>query len=166
VIEQRTEERLGFSVVGVKTWIGGTEDTNSFGRFWDECRKDGTLQELSSLRGEGPGSHTNAMFLGLSAVDNDPSNREFHFYVAVEPERELADSRFEEYAVPASTWAIFRTEGVMPDALIEAEIHAFRDWLPASGYVHAYAPELEVYPPSQNDHGVQVEFWLPIEPMK
>jgi hypothetical protein len=35
--------------------------------------------------------------------------------------------------------------------------------LPSSGFVHAKAPELEVYPPDRGDEdGVPVEFWLPI----
>ncbi len=47
----------------------------------------------------------------------------------------------------------------MPEALIDAEMYAFTQWLPASAYRHANAPELEVYPARD---GNPVEFWLPI----
>ena len=162
MIKHRIEKRPSFVVTGVKTWIGGTDGNEAFGHFWDECKSNGILDELSKISGGKPGSETGAMFLGLSAVDKDPSNREFDFYVAVEGSAGATECRFECYAVPAATWAVFRTTGAMPDALVEAEIHAFRDWLPGSGYVHANAPELEVYPPSQLANGMLVEFWLPV----
>ena len=164
MIEHRIVERPSFVVVGVKTWIGGTNDSEAFGRFWDECKNNGILDELSQVSGGRPGPQTGSMFLGLSAVDKDPSNRAFDFYAAVEGSAEAAESRFEHYPVPAATWAVFRTSGAMPDALIEAEMYAFRDWLPDSGYIHANAPELEVYPPSQLAGGTLVEFWLPVKP--
>ena len=52
----------------------------------------------------------------------------------------------------------------MPEAIVEAEIYAFTQWLPTSGFVHANAPEMEVYPPgSRGDSDDNYcEFWLPI----
>ena len=44
-------------------------------------------------------------------------------------------------------------------ALIRAEMEAFMNWLPSSGYIHDNRPEIEVYPEGT---GVYVEFWLPI----
>jgi AraC family transcriptional regulator len=41
-------------------------------------------------------------------------------------------------------------------------MQAFMHWLPTSGFRHASAPELEVYPPDDAAGGVLVEFWLPI----
>jgi AraC family transcriptional regulator len=58
---------------------------------------------------------------------------------------------------------VFENRGALPFALIDSEMYAFREWLPNSGYDHANAPEMEVYP---IDHstlgGTLVEFWLPI----
>jgi AraC family transcriptional regulator len=45
-------------------------------------------------------------------------------------------------------------------SLVTAEIYAFSQWLPASGCVHALAPEMEVYPPGQGEP--YCEFWLPV----
>ena len=45
-------------------------------------------------------------------------------------------------------------------ALIRAEMEAFMNWLPSSGYIHDNRPEIEVYPEGT---GVYVEFWLPIK---
>ena len=46
---------------------------------------------------------------------------------------------------------------------MEAEIYAFTQWLPASGFSHALAPEMEVYLPTrENGDEGGCEFWLPI----
>ena len=44
-------------------------------------------------------------------------------------------------------------------SLIDAEMYAFMEWLPASQYKHDNAPELEVYPSHDNK---LVEFWIPV----
>lgn len=102
----------------------------------------------------------------VSAVERDPTDRRFDFYIAVESAAPVGTcvpgQILEKHDVPAAQWAIFRNRGRMPDALIEAEMWAFTQWLPTSGFRHAPAPELEVYPPDDAAGGVLVEFWLPI----
>ena len=85
--------------------------------------------------------------------------------IAIESDRVGGRGDLESYQVPAATWAVFRNPGPMPGALIAAEMYAFTEWLPASGYRHAPAPELEVYLPEAvvRASGVLCEFWLPIE---
>ena len=45
--------------------------------------------------------------------------------------------------------------------IVTAEKFAFMEWLPNSGYEHALAPEMEVYPASNGE--TYQEFWLPIK---
>ena len=68
------------------------------------------------------------------------------------------EDALESYTVPATTWAIFECHGKLPEAIVASEMYAFGEWLPSSGYVHALAPEMEVYPPRDG----YCEFWLPI----
>ena len=161
MVETRIESRPGFNVIGCKTWIGG-EGNEEFGSFWAERRRNGVLDELAALRGDTPGPLTNAMLLGLSAVERDPTDRRFHFYIAAESTATLAGSHLEAVSVPASRWAVFRNCGRMPDALVAAEMYAFGEWLPASAYVHAKAPKMEVYPPANRAPDVLCEFWQPV----
>ena len=44
----------------------------------------------------------------------------------------------------------------------QSEIYAFTQWLPASGYAHANAPEMEVYLPGVSGAEYVCEFWLPV----
>ncbi|MOA66659.1 Bacterial transcription activator, effector binding domain [compost metagenome] len=68
--------------------------------------------------------------------------------------------------MPASEWVIFENYGETPNALIEAEMYAFQEWLPNSRYIHANAPEIEAYPLRKTDKGFSHEFWLPIREKK
>lgn len=164
MIKLRIEEKPEFAVVGKKIWISGTNDTPLFEEFWKNSHENGLISNLKQIRGNKLGSITNSMVLGISCVEKDPSNRSFYFYIATESDENHIGSDLEEYIVPASKWAIFENKGEMPQALIDSEMYAFSEWLPNSNYVHANAPELEVYPPNANDEKSAIsEFWLPIK---
>lgn len=150
MIELRVETHNAFTVCGKKTWISG-QDNDLFGCFWEECHADGTV---NLLRTTAKPEITNSSVIGISCVEKDPSNRAFDFYVAAEGAQVPG---FDTLVIPTCTWAIFKNRGEQPLALVEAEMHAFNEWLPQSGYVHAPAPELEVYP-----YDGSVEFWLPV----
>lgn len=163
MIEHRIVTRPAFDVVGVSTWISG-QDNAQFARFWAQCQRDGTIGRLAEITGLRAGPQTGGSLIGVSCVEGDPSIRAFHFLIAVETPawRDIPD--LGTHHVPASDWAVFSGRGEMPGALIEAEMCAFGEWLPASGYEHALAPEMEVYPPDDvvARSGVVCEFWLPV----
>jgi len=58
---------------------------------------------------------------------------------------------------------VFECRGNVPASIVEAEIFAFTQWLPASGFVHAQAPEMEVYLEGANEDDYICEFWLPVQ---
>jgi len=152
MVTHRIVERPEFDVVGKQTWIAGP-DNESFGRFWQQCQDDGTLDLLRRISGNMPGTQTGGMVIGVEALSG---------YDAEE-----ADG-LERCHVETGQWAVFDGSGVMPLSLVHAEMHAFMEWLPASSYVHALAPEMEVYPPgTANAPGeVLCEFWLPLKEKK
>lgn len=152
MVKVRLENKPAFEVIGIKTWISKVED---FHNFWSKCHEDDTISTLKSL-----GNHnvTGSLIFGVSRVENDPNNRDFFFYIATEY-AENDNKNFETFTIPASQWAIFECKGDVSNALFEAEMYAFKEWLPSSGYIHAKAPELEVYPVRDSQI---VEFWLPI----
>lgn len=68
-----------------------------------------------------------------------------------------------EYEIPAGTWAIFDCVGPMPHSVQDLQRRIVTEWLPASGYEYADAPDIEVYPEGDQfskDYSCQV--WLPI----
>ena len=163
-IDVVVQSRATFTVLGRSTWIAG-QDTAQFGAFWQSASAGGLLIDLERLRENALGRETGSVILGVSRVEADPSNRAFPYMIAIETDRLGGRGDLESYQVPAATWAVFRNIGPMPDALVAAEMYAFTEWLPASGYRHAPAPELEVYLPDDvvRATGVACEFWLPVE---
>ena len=162
----RIVTRPAFEIIGPKTWIEGP-DNEQFGRFWQDCRASGLLQTVQSIQqasGKPSGPQTGGAVIGVSRVEADPAQRAFFYMIAVEmPEHGLPsgimEASLERYTVPAATWAVFECLGPVPDALVASEMYAFMEWLPASGYQHALAPEMEVYPATEEAY---CEFWLPI----
>ncbi len=164
MVKVRIEKKPECRVVGRKIWISGTDDNEVFGRFWDESNKNGLVELLNKIRGDKQNTIFDSGVFGVSCVEKDPSNRSFNFYIATEYDEYPKDADLEEYLVPASEWAVFENKGVLPDSLVESEMYAFMEWLPNSKYVHANAPELEVYPYCNNsEEGTLTEFWLPIK---
>ena len=163
MIKHRITNRPAFEVVGKKTWISG-QDTDLFGKFWVQCREQGLFKIFEEMSGSQPGAQTNGYPLGISCVAEDPSNREFYYMIAIEKPMDYIATELEEYQVPASQWAVFECWGKVLESIVKSEIYAFTEWLPASEYEHAKAPEMEVYFPGTD--GISddnyCEFWLPI----
>jgi AraC family transcriptional regulator len=163
MIAVRIVDRPAFRIAGKSTYISGP-DNEQFGRFWQECQTGGLMEQLQRLTGFQPGAQTGGATLGVSRVEQDPNKRDFNYMIAVEAEPDADVGDLETYLVPACRWAVFECRGPVPAAIVASEIYAFSQWLPASGYTHDFAPEMEVYPPSSPAQGSEpyTEFWLPI----
>jgi AraC family transcriptional regulator len=156
-------DRPSFPIVGRKTYISGP-DNEQFGRFWDQCRAEGLLdifQQIKQAGGRFAGPQTGAAVLGVSRVEKDPGKRDFYYMIAIEAPEGHLPAGLELYTVPAARWAVFECRGKVPDSIVASEMYAFMEWLPGSGYRHALAPEMEVYPASGDEE--YCEFWLPVE---
>ena len=169
MIPFRIIERPAFYVIGKKTWIAG-QDNAIFGHFWGQCRAEGLFERFEQINGRQAGPQTNSVTLGISRVEQDPARREFFYMIAIEGGElyrqppNCLEADLETYLVPASQWAVFECRGQVPDSIVRSEIYAFTQWLPASEFVHAPAPEMEVYyPGSGQDDQYYCEFWLPIQ---
>lgn len=152
----RIERKASFTVCGVSTWISG-QNNQEFASFWAECNNNGICDKLKQSSSSPSCNVTHSRIMGISRVEKDPDKRTFDFYIASESSSVAGCKSF---SVEGGQWAIFEGEGDSPEALIRAEMEAFMDWLPNSGYEHDLRPEIEVYPEST---GVYVEFWLPIK---
>jgi AraC family transcriptional regulator len=159
----RLVDRPSFYVTGKKTWISG-QDNSLFGHFWQTARNEGLFGRLEQISAYQPGPQTGGVTLGISRVEANPALREFYYMIAVECPPGEAREGLEIYQVPECTWAVFECRGPVPDSIVEAEIFAFSQWLPASGCVHANAPEMEVYLPESMPGEPNCEFWLPVHP--
>lgn len=123
--------------------------------FWRKVTAEGGIQKLRTLfEGKEPKG-----ILGVSTCDGGDYSG---YYIAVATEAPALEG-MEEYIVPATTYAVFESVGALPEALQKVQQRIITEWLPASGYEYAPAPDIEVYPEGDlSSPNYRCETWLPI----
>ena len=141
-----------FRVVGISIPLHADYEENrrALPGFWDRTQQSGVLERLLPLM-EGPVRG----LLGVCA-DGDPGR----YFIAVASQQPAGE--FEEFTVPASTWAVFSDVGNV--ASIQAlELRIASEWLPTCGYTHTGGPELEVYRDTDSQN-MRFSVWIPVTP--
>lgn len=156
-MKYRIEEKEAFQVMGVERLIS-TEDGQNFiqiPRFWNEIWETPQGKEMVKNAGE-------LGFLGICADMNEEQS-EFTYMIAVEKN----DASMEELVVreiSTQTWAVFEARGPLPQSIQMIWERIFSEWFPSTGYEHANAPELEIYPTGDtNAQDYYCEIWIPIK---
>ena len=70
-------------------------------QMWQDCIENGTLEKLSQMVSASP-----AGLLGISVCNDE---EQWKYFIAIATSQE--NPEFEEYTVPATTWAIFPGTG-------------------------------------------------------
>ena len=148
----RIETKDAFRIVGVSVPLHKDVEKNFMviPPKWQEISSNGTLQRLTAMMDAPP--------MGVLGVSTCNDEEPWRYYIAVSTSQEKGD--FEEYFVPAATWAIFYGEGTN-QSIQELEQRIITEWSPTSGYEYGNAPDIEVYlnPDPQN---AQYEVWIPV----
>ena len=151
-MQYRIETKDAFRVVGVSMPLSKeiAQNFQEVPRLWQECAVNGTIQKLAGMMDSAPMG-----VLGVSACND---TEEWRYFIAVAT-TQAADG-FEEYTVPAATWAIFPGSGAGV-SIQKLEERIVTEWLPTSGYEYGNAPDVEVYldPDPRN---AQYEVWIPV----
>lgn len=111
-------------------------------KFWNECRKDGTVEKLCSLI---PSDTTMNGLLGIS-FSSSLDQGQFPYGIGFalgEKDADTAD--FDVVEVPAYTYAVFTVRGKMPEAFTETYKRICTEFFPQSDYEYAGGIEFEVY---------------------
>ncbi|MEI5990681.1 hypothetical protein A5881_002186 [Enterococcus termitis] len=131
--------------------------------FWQQIGMDGTLNQLIPLMTQEP-KGVMGISIGFEAdpadKDDFSNSQETSYYIAVASDQILPEM-FEEYTIPAFTWAIFSGQGAMPHAIQELEKQIVTEWLPSSGYEYANGPDIELYLDADPSNA-SFEVWLPV----
>lgn len=150
----KIEQRDSFRIIGVAQPLHKEIEKNFeiVPQMWQRVAESGTVEKLVSMMDSKPMG-----VLGVSACNEEDK---WKYYIAVASNKPI-DKEFEEYIVPASTWAIFYGEGAMPYSIQELEKRIITEWLPTSGYEYANAPDIEVYL-SPDPENARFEVWIPV----
>lgn len=156
-MEYRLVKKDAFSVTGksIKVSTKNGENFKRIPEFWQQCSIDETFEKICSIDNK-------QNLLGV-CFDFNHYKEELSYMIAVEDVNNSGDDRFETREIPAATWAVFTSIGPIPYAIQDTMKIIFEEWCPTSGFVHADAPDLEVYLPgdiSANDY--KCEVWIPI----
>ena len=148
----RIETKEAFRIVGVSVALDKEIEKNFavIPSKWQEASENGTLAKLVPMMNREPMG-----VLGISTCNEDDPWR---YYIAVSTSLDTED--FEEYTVPAATWAIFPGEGTN-QSIQELERRIVTEWLPTSGYEYGNAPDIEVYL-NPDPHNARYEVWIPV----
>lgn len=151
-MDYRIEKKEAFRIVGVSAPLDREIENNFMvvPKMWQDSAANGTVEKLAGLMDAPP--------MGLLGVSACNDQEEWKYFIAVSSSRSAGE--FEEYTVPASTWAIFPGSGTN-QSIQELERQIVTEWLPTSGYEYANAPDIEVYinPDPQN---ARYEVWIPV----
>ena len=152
-MEYRIEKKEAFSIVGISMPLHKEIDKNFeiVPPMWGKASMDGTIEKLASLMNSQPMG-----MLGVSVCNDD---EDWRYFIAVATTAS-SDGVFEEYLIPAATWAVFSGEGT-GQSIQELEKRIVTEWLPTSGYEYGNAPDIEVYlnPDPEN---AKYEVWIPV----
>ena len=151
-MQYRIETKDAFRVVGVSMPLSKeiAQNFQEVPRLWQECAVNGTIQKLAGMMDSAPMG-----VLGVSACND---TEEWRYFIAVAT-TQAADG-FEEYTVPAATWAIFPGSGAGV-SIQKLEERIVTEWLPTSGYEYGNAPDVEVYL-NPDPRNAQYEVWIPV----
>lgn len=148
----RIETKDAFRIVGVSVPLHKDIEKNfaAIPSKWQEISMNGTLQKLAGMMDIPP--------MGVLGVSLCNDTEPWKYYIAVPTSQ--AKNEFEEYIVPAATWAVFPGEGTN-QSIQELERRIVTEWLPTSGYEYGSAPDVELYlnPDPQN---AKYEVWIPV----
>lgn len=148
----RIETKDAFRVIGVSQPLHRELEKNFavVPTMWQTAATDGTVQKLAALMDAEP--------MGLLGVSACGEEEDWKYFIAVSSTKPAGE--FEEYTVPAATWAVFAGEGTNL-SIQDLEQRIVTEWLPTSGYEYGNAPDIEVYlsPDPQN---AKFEVWIPV----
>ncbi len=155
-MDYRIIKKDAFRIVGVSELLHKELEKNFeiVPKMWQKAAMDGTMAKLAALIHDEP-----AGLLGISVCNDEES---WKYFISVASDKGSVEG-FEEYIVPAATWAVFSGEGT-GNAMQELEKRIVTEWLPTSGYEYGSAPDVEVFinPDPQN---AKYEGWIPVIPV-
>ncbi len=152
----KIENWPSFTIVGVKERFTSDQELNfsEVPKFWQQTIEQGKIPRILGLLDTAP--------YGLVGLCTCMEGKEFDYYIAV-PSTKAPLAGMVSYDVPACTWAIFDCRGAMPDAIQTLQKRIITEWLPASGYEYADAPDIEVYfEGDQQSPDYHCEVWIPV----
>lgn len=150
----RIVKKDAFRIIGVAEPLQRDIEKNfeTVPRMWQEAAMSGSVEKLAGMVDGDP--------MGILGVSVCNEREDWKYFIAAASSKP-AEEPFQEYMVPAATWAVFYGEGAMPYSIQELEKRIVTEWLPTSGYEYGNAPDIEVYLNADTQNS-KFEVWIPV----
>lgn len=121
--------------------------------FWEKCHADGTVKRLSEL------SCDKSRIFGICYSNPHTSESTFEYSVAaaIDDGCEIPDE-FTANEIPSQTWAVFKCEGELPEAIQNLWHRICTEFLPSSDYEMTCEMDIEAYATDNYNY----EIWVPV----
>lgn len=141
----------------------GDTATQDISAFWNECSKDGTVQEICRC---GRFDNFNGV-LGI-CFSGEMADSGFPYGIGAEYNgAPMNDENLDIVDIPAHTYAVFQCRGKMPDAFQKTYQQICTEFFPQSNYEYGNGVELEVYPSAEvDDPNYTCEIWIAVNEKK
>lgn len=159
-----------FGIEGLISTAGEPGYYGSVGEMWAQNHQNGSYEQLAADAGkQKPFQHDELFVCPMCGIHGMMNYKKLNdtTYGYMQCCLPGPDSKIEGYTVfevPKATWAVFPADlpdwGKIGDVIGELNRRFYTEWLPASDYEKADAPEFEMYGGTP-EHGY-FELWLPI----
>lgn len=165
-MDYRIEKKGALKVVCKKKKVTkpqGETATADISAFWDQCRKDGTIEKICKY---GRFDQLNGV-LGI-CFSEELADSGFPYGIGAEYNGlPMEGEGLELVEIPAHTYAVFPCRGKMPDAFQKTYQQICTEFFPQSNYEYGSGVELEVYPSAEvHDPSYTCQIWIAVNEKK
>lgn len=165
-MDYRIEKKDAFKIICKKKQVTkpqGDTATEEISAFWNECTKDGTIENICKYgRFENLSGVLGICFSKELAESGFPYGIGAEYNGAI-----LGNEGLEIVDVPAYTFAVFQCKGPMPEAFKTTYQRIVTEFFPQSNYEYGNGVELEVYPSAEVfNPDYTCEIWIAVNEKK
>ena len=162
-MDYRIEKKNAFKLICKKKQVTkpqGDTATADISAFWNECTKDGTIEDICKYgRFDQLGGVLGVCFSG------DMADSAFPYGIGAEYNgAPIHGEALEIMDIPAYTFAVFQCKGPMPEAFKTTYQRIVTEFFPQSNYEYGNGVELEVYPSANvQNPDYTCEIWIAVK---
>lgn len=165
-MDYRIEKKDALKIICKKKQVTkpqGDTATEDISSFWNECGKDGTIEDICRYgRFDNLGGVLGICFSGEMADSGFPYGIGAEYSGAP-----IGETALEIVDIPAYTYAVFPCRGKMPEAFQKTYQQICTEFFPQSNYEYGSGAELEVYPSADvSNPDYACEIWIAVNEKK
>jgi len=150
MFDVQISHKPAFRVLGKKAWRNFNTFDNAM-KLFEEAHSQGLITKLKALS---EGRETGSEFIGITVISESGG---IDYYFSAETTSQAESAEFVSIIIPAACWAIFKGKNNTLEEISALERYGYSEWLPASNYVLADVPQINVFCKKHT------ELWLPVE---